>query len=382
MRPRLSAAMIVRDEEKFLGACLESISPHVDEIVIFDTGSRDSSIELARAHGATIYKRAWVNDFAAARNWAIDAASGEWILYIDADERLTVPPGYDVKTLLANPQAVAVTVRFQSRLGFTPYRELRVFRNHPGIRFKGVIHESIHRAIQKVASAENLVLEDTPLSITHWGYEGDLDHKRRRNLPLLLEAVRADPRRVYYWQELAEIYAAFGKRDEAIAACRKAASIVRADQDPKQRADAALAFHTLARFQLDDGEDALPTIDEGLEIYPGHRVLLFLRAKALIERGQCEAALAILEKLTAEDAETFYDPLVAYDKRIFGELAHQLSGVALLRLGQVEDAASAFERAAAAAPDDLGHRSRATAIRAMAERAPSAADRRHQRQHH
>jgi tetratricopeptide (TPR) repeat protein len=373
--------MIVRDEEKFLGACLESISPHVDEIVVFDTGSRDSSVELARAHGAIVHERAWVNDFAAARNWAIEAASGEWILYIDADERLIVPRGYDVKTLLANPQAVAISLRFQPRPDFTPYRELRLFRNHPRIRFKGVIHESIHRAIQDVATAENLLVEESPLSITHWGYEGDLDHKRRRNLPLLLEAVRADPRRVYYWQELAEIYAAFGKRDEAIAACRSAASIVRADQDPKQRADAALAFHTLARFQLDEGEDALPTIDEGLEIYPGHRVLLFLRAKALVGTGQCEAALAILDNLTAEDTETFYDPLVAYDKRIFGELAHQLTGVALLRLGRVEDAASAFERAAAAAPGDLGHRSRATAIRAMAERVPSASDRGQQRQH-
>ena len=84
---KLSAALIVRDEENHLGACLQSIAKLVDEIVIADTGSRDRTREIAFAHGARVLDYQWHDDFAAARNYAIDQASGDWILYIDADER-------------------------------------------------------------------------------------------------------------------------------------------------------------------------------------------------------------------------------------------------------------------------------------------------------
>ena len=85
--------------------------------------------------------------------------------------------------------------------------------------------------------------------------------------------------------------------------------------------------------------------------------------------GEHDAALAILRSLVGESAETFHDPLVAYDRRIFGELSHQLIGVALLRMGRVGEAADAFERASAAAPDDVGQRARAVATRAIADKA-------------
>src|SRR5262245_1489579 len=88
---RISAAMIVRDEEAYLDDCLKSIVDEVDEIVIVDTGSRDRTCDIARRYGARLFDLPWTGDFAAARNHALDRASGDWILYIDADERLAVP---------------------------------------------------------------------------------------------------------------------------------------------------------------------------------------------------------------------------------------------------------------------------------------------------
>jgi glycosyltransferase involved in cell wall biosynthesis len=82
----VSAALIVRNEENHIGACLRSIRGLVDEIIVADTGSCDRSREIAAANGARVFDYEWHNDFAAARNHAIGQATGDWILYIDADE--------------------------------------------------------------------------------------------------------------------------------------------------------------------------------------------------------------------------------------------------------------------------------------------------------
>ena len=85
---RLSLCMIVRDEAQLLPGCLESVRGAVDEIVAVDTGSSDATPEIVRAHGGLLLRHAWREDFSAARNVSLDAATGDWILWMDADERL------------------------------------------------------------------------------------------------------------------------------------------------------------------------------------------------------------------------------------------------------------------------------------------------------
>src|SRR5947209_2429562 len=99
--------MIVRDEERHLAACLESITPVVDEVVVVDTGSIDRTAEIAARHGAQVHRAAWTGDFSAARNAALDRASGRWILYIDADERLRQIGRAQVERLLHDAGEVA-----------------------------------------------------------------------------------------------------------------------------------------------------------------------------------------------------------------------------------------------------------------------------------
>ena len=80
--------MIVRDEEQMLGRCLAAAAPAVDEIIIVDTGSQDATIEIARSFGARVIERPWTGSFADARNASLEAATGDWLLYLDADEVL------------------------------------------------------------------------------------------------------------------------------------------------------------------------------------------------------------------------------------------------------------------------------------------------------
>ena len=84
----LSAALIVRNEERFLVGCLDSLEGFVDEVVLVDTGSTDATPRIAADRGITVHTFPWADDFSAARNRALDLARGEWILYIDADERI------------------------------------------------------------------------------------------------------------------------------------------------------------------------------------------------------------------------------------------------------------------------------------------------------
>ena len=129
---RLSAAMIVRDEEAFLPNCLQSIHATVDEIVVVDTGSRDATKAVARRFGARVFDFAWRDDFAARRNHAIDQATGDWILYIDADERLRpIDPAY-LRGMLSDTSKVGYQMRFFPATGFTEAsRAITAFKKLP-----------------------------------------------------------------------------------------------------------------------------------------------------------------------------------------------------------------------------------------------------------
>src|SRR4051794_6298576 len=123
---------------RYLPGCFESLAGQVNEIVVVDTGSTDGSLEWARAQGAQVHSLPWRDDFAAARNEALDRVRSDWVLYIDADERLSVPDGRSLADEV-DPAAAGMRVRFRPKLRYTPYLELRLFRCDPRIRFEGVV---------------------------------------------------------------------------------------------------------------------------------------------------------------------------------------------------------------------------------------------------
>src|SRR5262249_15334550 len=142
-RMRVSLAMIVRNEEANIAACLASVAGLLDEIIVVDTGSTDRTIELAHAAGARVVKFVWVDDFAAARNLSLDQATGDWIFWLDADERLDAETRKRLRRLHGGlrDESAAYLMRQLSRPldpsgPTTAVDQVRLFRRRPDVRWR------------------------------------------------------------------------------------------------------------------------------------------------------------------------------------------------------------------------------------------------------
>ena len=215
MAPLLTAALIVRDEAAVLEDCLESIADVADEIVIVDTGSNDGTIDIARGWGAVVIEHPWADNFAEARNIGLERATGDWILYIDADERLVEPDRHRMETLLRGCDAAALRVLFHPQLDASAYLEFRIWRNHPSIRFEGIIHETVVPSIVQLAEREGRPIEIADLVLRHLGYEGDQRLKHLRNLPLLRRELDRNPANLFVRHHLFRVLSGLGEDDEA-----------------------------------------------------------------------------------------------------------------------------------------------------------------------
>jgi tetratricopeptide (TPR) repeat protein len=361
LRETVSAALIVKNEQNFLAGCLASLTNHVDEVVIVDTGSTDSTREIAQKAGVKLLDFAWQQDFAAARNFGLDAATGSWILYIDADERLVLPPDMRLSSLLENPKAVGARVKFRPTLRGTRSREYRLFRNRPDIRFVGAIHETVLPDLDRLRK-ENAEIIDVDAELVHLGYEGDLTHKFRRNLPLLRRMVKEWPDRLYYWLDLAQALRGLGEKAEARAVCSEGLLRAQTQDTSTSRSIASSICVTLASLLLDDGENAFAVIQKGLDYLPGQPLLQFYLARAYLNAGHPEEAIETLDQLIEQGPAAFKDPITSVDERVFGAYALELKSLALLRQGQRSKAAECLRKAAALEPADLSYRFKAIAL--------------------
>jgi glycosyltransferase involved in cell wall biosynthesis len=356
--PLLTAALIVRDEGSVLDECLASVREVVDEIVVVDTGSLDDSAHIAARHGARVIHNAWQDDFSRARNIGLDAAAGDWILYIDADERLSQTSRAAVERMLRGAQEVAFRLLLRPFERSTPYLEYRIWRHDPRIRFRGVIHEKVTPAIAEVAEADGRPIGDCDLLLTHVGYEGDQRHKHRRNMPLLLRDLEREPDNLFNRHHLARTLAGLDRADEAERVLADAIEVARGQ--PEAQAG-VLVFTDLVRLRHDRGDDVTELLAEARRRYPANKQLWWVEATVRLRHGRFGEALELLDRLLAVDVGSLAAADgVSYDERIFGEVAHDARGLCLFRLGRYAEAAEAYARAAQANPAELRYRASRT----------------------
>jgi tetratricopeptide (TPR) repeat protein len=361
----LSACLIVKNEERFLDGCLRSISTLVDEIVVVDTGSTDRSPSIARRHGARVDHVPWRDDFAAARNHALDLAQGEWVLYIDADERVRRFSRRRLRTLLTDDAAVAHYVFLHPRPGFTPYWELRLFRRDPLIRFEGIIHETIWPGIAAYQARKGGRVGRSEVILDHEGYEGDQHAKHLRNLPLLKKALRRDPSRVFSWCHLAQVHAALGRVRLA-----EKAWCAGLDQVRKKRqlqADDSLPYLGLIQWRASRGRNVDELIEEGLAYFPQNLQLRWFRGQALMAAGRLEEAICLFETIVASGETGRWDHAIGYDARLFTVLSLAPLATCQFQLGRYAESRRHFERCARHDPDNVEYRVKASVCAGLEE---------------
>jgi glycosyltransferase involved in cell wall biosynthesis len=363
-RPLLSAAIIVRDEADFLRECLTSIRDVCDEIVVVDTGSVDDSREVARSFDAVLGEFPWNDSFADARNVSLEMATGEWILYIDADEQLV---DLDIAAaraeLEARTDAIALRTLFYSRPHYSPYREFRVWRHRDDIRFFGRIHEAVVPDILRVSHEQSLVIDiSASLSICHYGYEGDQTHKHLRNLPLLERRVVEFPNRCYLWHHLGSVRIALGDEVGALDAWMTGLALIR--QRGIDDMSDSLLYSSVAKYHLERGDDISDLLDEMRTVVPWFLMVDWYEGIALQRLGRHEEAIDRYQYLIAKgpNVESTY---IAYDNRIFTDLAWSAIGVSLYELGRFDGSLQAYRTAAAHQPENLEYRTKVIALQAI-----------------
>ena len=277
--PRLSIIMIVKNEAHCLAQCLDSVREIADEIVVGDTGSTDNTPSIAREKGARVIAVPWTNDFAAARNATIEAATGDWLLHLDADEVVDPKAACAIRELVdrdaGGAEAVEITLLNYCNTprawrwrpadhedpfsrgfsGYLPAPLPRLFRSGRGLEYREPVHENISESLRERA-ARVLTPE---ISIHHYGYDPDTPRakeKVRLYLEIARQKLREHPDDLKALHDVAEQALACGFEEEAEAVCRRAVAI-----DPCNVAAAAtLANVLLSRGQLDEARSILEMV--------------------------------------------------------------------------------------------------------------------------
>ena len=184
----LSVCLIVKNEERFLARCLESVRPVADEIIIVDTGSTDKTVEIARKYTSKVSFHPWNDDFSEARNVSLSHASCDWVLQMDADEALEQADIPMLRLVMQGKDYVAVNVALYNALpdGLSVHYFPRLFRRGKA-HYEGIVHE------QLIHDGPAIVKE---IRILHDGYNLDpktMSQKYRRNEVLLQRRLQQSP---------------------------------------------------------------------------------------------------------------------------------------------------------------------------------------------
>ena len=217
-KPTLSLCMIVKNEAENLPHCLEPIKDVFDQIVIVDTGSSDNTVEVAKSYGTEVHYFEWIDDFSAARNESLKYATGDYIFFLDGDDRMEHAEALKLKELITPEKDVAfycLLFCYEASGQDTETFQLRLFPNLPGVEFEGLVHEQVVYSLQRLKIRSQVC----DVKITHIGYQ-DADasmQKIHRNIPLLLKQIQKTPERVNVRLHMVMHYNALGEIEKSTA---------------------------------------------------------------------------------------------------------------------------------------------------------------------
>lgn len=230
---KLSIGMMVKNEEKYLEQCLNSLTPILDnvdsELIIVDTGSTDRTVEIAKKFTDKIYFHKWNNDFSEMRNLTINYCSGEWFFCIDGDE--IIEECNEIITFINSGEykkykSAIVNIKNLADLNddtnYIVYTGLRLFEKDEDFKFIGTIH---NQPLYKEP------IKRLNVNIQHFGYvttDKDLMEKKfKRTSELLKKELEKNPGNVYYMYQLSVSYSMHGDKKQAVTEIERAYSFIK-----------------------------------------------------------------------------------------------------------------------------------------------------------
>jgi len=219
--PAVSLCMIVKNEADNLADCIGSVGDFPAEIIVVDTGSTDHTVEIAKSLGAKVYRFDWIDDFAAARNESIRHATGDWVFWMDADDRLEPNGAAKLKQAVVSGKADVYMCRVVSHgkgagSADAVVEHFRLFRNGLGLKFHGALHESIAPDVIDLG----LVVARTNIEVRHTGYSIDIEDykaKARRNMAIINAELKKNPDDLYWRYHRAASLSILGDPEQAAA---------------------------------------------------------------------------------------------------------------------------------------------------------------------
>lgn len=330
----LTACLIVKNEEQMLAACLESVRDAVDEIVVYDTGSNDRTMQIAREAGATVVEGEWEDSFAAARNAALRHATGEWVLSIDADERLQTHPDV-LRAQLADPDSEieAYLVAIENLHGpgnpRSVHTAIRMFRRR-STTWRHRLHEQVVAADDPTRHLRTAYLSGARL--IHHGYIAEIFDNRNkadRNLELARAALDdGEVGRSYALMNLGRALESAGHGEEAVAPLSEAADSA-ADTITRRLAVSNLVYilGRIGRF-----EEALSRLKELRRLSRSQVAADIAEGRTRLAMGETEEGLALLARIPSHGRD---DDGMEYGPHVVAAIR----GEALASLGRFGEAA-------------------------------------------
>jgi glycosyltransferase involved in cell wall biosynthesis len=357
--------MIVRDEEAMLPDCLASVRGEVDEIIVVDTGSQDATVQVAKQAGARVLHFPWVNDFAAARNHGIERATGEWVLVLDADERLVPGKVSGLRAAVSRAafdcglirlhEASTVDAQMSDVLSGAarisePQLLPRLLRRTDGLAFVRPIHENVapwlRRRGMKVAGVD--------ADVVHLGAAATVVESRdksARNIRMLEGRLEKEPDDVEVYGYLAHEYLRAQRVDDARRTIERGWALVLVSAD-------ATAIHRLATARalvligIGRYEEARETVRVARRIEGDSPDLAFFMAYAAESEAMHEREPARSARLI--EAGEGYRACLAFRSHVFAQAfvfgasswyGSIRLGTVLLQLGRATEARAAFAQA-------------------------------------
>jgi hypothetical protein len=351
----LSACLITRNDEKSLARLLRSVAGLANETIVADTGSTDATVAIAQEHAARVSRFAWDDDFAAARNFALDQATGDWALSLNPDEEVPAAGHDAARAGMAHADALAYAVRVQDLLQagrpglFTETVQVRLFRRLPALRFAGRLHPHFEPPVEEVARRAGKQVGMMPTVIQRHAYLSVLtEAKLRWALRLLERELRDRPGQLPYLIE-------YGRTLLLLNDPRGHEVLAEASDRIVPLRDAPTAPTPLAGQLL----EYLLTVSPGqsrsrltraqaralaLRWFPHSPPVLWRVAEHHFQTGDFRQAAALLERLVECGRTGVYDRSQGFDPSILSDPAVMNLGICYLRLAELNRAEQCFRQ--------------------------------------